>query len=310
MSLLDHRILMVTGKGGVGKTTVSVALGLAAAAQGKRVVIAEMSGALQVPPLFGSDHKGYEPHALADNLYTLSITPESALEDYVLQQIRFKSLFNLVFRNRIVAPFVDAVPGLHDTVQLGKVFDLERASAPGGRPRWDLIIVDAPATGHGLTMLGSARTMMDLTRAGPMFEGVRQVQQVMADPERAALVLVALPEAMPTSETLDLYARLDSAQREQVGAVVLNSVYPAPLPAARWAEARPLLDGAGPAVREAAGVVDRWQARVRQQDASRAALRGGIDRPLLEVGHRFEGPPDPAALLEMGRTLLRQQEEA
>lgn len=308
MSLLEHRILLVTGKGGVGKTTVSAAIGLAAAARGKRVVIAETSGALQVPPLFGSDRSGYTPHQVADNLWTLSITPEAAIEDYVIQQIRFRSLFNLVFRNRIVAPFVDAVPGLHDSVQLGKIFDLERASRPGGQPEWDLVIVDAPATGHGLTMLGSARTMMELTRAGPMFDGVRQVQEVMADPGRAALVLVALPEAMPTSETIDLFQRLDDEQRAQVGAVVLNSVYPAPLPASDWQSARSALHDAAPAVAEAAQMVDRWQARIVQQAASRSRLTDAISRPLLELPHRFAGPPDPEALRAMGEALLAQEE--
>lgn len=307
MSLLARRILLVTGKGGVGKTTVSVAIGLAAAARGKRVIIAETSGALQVPPLFGLDRGGYTPHQLADNLWTLSITPEAAIEDYVIQQIRFRSLFNLVFRNRIVAPFIDAVPGLHDTVQIGKIFDLEQASRPGGQPEWDLIIVDAPATGHGLTMLGSARTMMELTRAGPMFDGVRQVQEVLADPERAALVLAALPEEMPTSETIDLFQRLDGPQQAQVGAVVLNSVYPSPLPAQDWQAEREALGNAPPAVAEAVQMVDRWQARITQQVASRKRLRDAIPSPLLEISHRFAGPPDPAALREMGDALLAQE---
>lgn len=307
MSLLDKRILMVTGKGGVGKTTVSVAIALAAAARGKRVIIAETSGAEVVPPLFDSLRGGYEPHPVSAGVSTLSITPEAALEDYVVQQIRFRSLFKLVFRNRIVKPFTDAVPGLHDAVQLGKVFDLERASRPGGQPLWDLIVVDAPATGHGLTMLGSAQTMMDLTRAGPMFEGVRQVQEVMADPVRSALVLVSLPESMPTSETLDLYRRLDDQQRAQVGAVVLNSLYPRPLPQEDWDAARPLLADAPPAVAEAAAMVDRWQGRVQQQADARAKL-AGIPCPLLELRHRFDGSPDAAALLEMGEALLAQEE--
>lgn len=303
--LLSRRVLMVTGKGGVGKTTIAVALGLAAAARGKRVILAETSGATQIPALFGVASADYAPVSLAENLSTLSITPEAALEDYVIQQIRFRRLYTLVFRNRIMAPFVDAVPGLHDAVQLGKVFDLERQSLPGGRPQWDLIIVDAPATGHGLTMLGSARAMMEMTRAGPLYEGVKQVEDVLGDPARAGLVLVSLPETMPTRETADLWARLDPRQRAQVRAVVLNSVYPPPpASAARWAAARDLTCQAGPASAEAAMLLDRWLARIAQQAGARARLRDAFSVPLLEATHHLQGPLSLRVLQAMGEQLL------
>ena len=302
-SLLSQRVLMVTGK---GKTTIAVALGLAAAARGKQVVIAETSGATQVPALFGASPTDYTPTPLAENLSALSITPESALEDYVVQQIRFRKLYTLVFRNRIMGPFVDAVPGLHDAVQLGKVFDLERQSLPSGRPRWDLIIVDAPATGHGLTMLGSARAMMELTRTGPLYEGVKQVEDVLGDPARAGLLLVSLPETMPVRETTDLWRRLDPRQRAQVRGVVLNSVYPAPPVApARWTDARAQVRDAGPPAAEAAALLDRWLARIQQQDGARAQLQAGLPVPCWEARHHLDGPLTPAGLRALGEAILQ-----
>lgn len=303
MSLLSRRVLLVTGKGGVGKTIVSVALGLAAAAAGKRVLITETSGAQRVPEIFGVPGQGYTATTLAPGLSTLSITPNEAIEDYVLQQIRVRRLFNLVFRNRIVGPFVDAVPGLHDTVQLGKVFDLTRESSRG-RSTWDVIIVDAPATGHGLTMLNAAKTMAELTRAGPMFEQVRLVQELLADPEKTGLVLVSLPEVMPVSETIDLWSRLGEA-REQVCSVVLNRVYPAPFAQpSDWALARPQLLGHTPALDEAITLTERWMGRLSQQAEARQRLTAAQPLQPTELPHIFGGPPTPEQLQRLGAILL------
>ncbi len=304
MSLLQRRIVLVTGKGGVGKTTVSTGLGLAAAARGLRVLIAEVSGARSIPAMFGTTGSGYKPSLLTENLYTLSITPEEAIEDYVIQQIRFKRLFNLVFRNRIISPLVDGVPGLHDAVQLGKIFDLSR-DTHRGHPTWDLVIVDAPATGHGLTMLSSAHTMMELTRAGPMYEGVKLVHEVLSDPEKVALVLVSLPEEMPASETIDLWARLDEGLQAQVAVVALNALYPPLLTHPEdWPVARQALADAGPGVREAVALCDAWQERRERQSEIAQRLQEAIDAPLASLPFTTERPPGMATLEAMGSAIL------
>lgn len=225
--LCQRRVVLVSGKGGVGKTTVSVAIALAAARAGQKVLLCETQGATRVPALFGKPSKGYEATQIAPNLHTLSITPEAAIEEYVLLQLHFQRLYKMVFRNRVMGPFVDAVPGLHDLVQLGKVWFAERDTHLG-RPRWDLIVVDAPATGHGLTMLGAPRAMMDLTVAGPFHDNAKQIADLIEDARRTALVLVAIPEEMPVRETLELYAKLGSLQ-DLVASVVLNEVRPEPV---------------------------------------------------------------------------------
>jgi anion-transporting ArsA/GET3 family ATPase len=299
LSLADRRIIVVTGKGGVGKSTVCAALGLHLASLGRRVLITETAGCTRMPALFGKASAGYEAMELHPGLHTLSITSEKAIEDHVVQQIRFKRLYHLVFRNRVMGPFVDAVPGLHDLVQMGKVMDEERATLPDGRPRWDHILVDAPATGHGLNMLASPANMMALTRSGPLHDGALQVQRVIADPAITGIILVCLPEAMPVQETLELHDRLGPLA-PQVGALILNEVHPpCPSSSAEIAAARPHGDH-DPDLAEALGLAAAWAARGQQEDRARAAL-GALPIPRLELPflhHRDLGPRELATLGE------------
>lgn len=289
MSLLDHRIVVVTGKGGVGKTTVCAALGLLAARLGKRAVITETSGARTLPDVFDVESQGYQPVELAEGVDTLSITPLEAIEDYVVQQIKVRKLYELVFRNRVMSPFIDGVPGLHDAVQLGKVWDCAvQAKDRRGAPRWDVVIVDAPATGHGLTMLEAPRSMMELTRAGPLYRGNQRVETMLSDPAQTRLVVVSLPEEMPVAETLDLHRRLGE-RRRQLSLCVLNEVHPLPpAPPADWQAARKhLLDTATTGVAEAVGLVDRWQERIARQDLARQRLARGLGLPVADLPFMF-----------------------
>jgi len=299
---VSPRLLLVTGKGGVGKTTCAAAIGLAAARRGRRALVVETAGARRLPTLFGVPGKGYTPVELRPGLHTLSVTPDEAIEDYVVQQIKVRSLFKLVFRNRILGPFVDAVPGLHDAVQLGKVFDLHRATR-WGRPAWDLIVVDAPATGHGLTMLASARALMELTRAGPLYDGVAEVDAVLGDPAQAGLVLVSLPEEMPVNETLDLWARLDARGRAQARLCVLNEVLGAPADPADWAAAAPALRQHSPAAAEAADLLDLRFARAAREAEARARLEQGLGLPLIALPLGPSRALDEAGLLPLAERL-------
>ncbi len=283
-ALLARRVLVVTGKGGVGKTSVSLALGVLAARRGMRTLVCETSGADNVCGRFGLTSGGYAVTQLAPDLYSMSIRPEAAIEEYLLRMLRFRKLYEMVFRNRVMAPFIDAVPGLHDLVQLGKVFDLERerpAGLVGRRRAWDLLVIDAPATGHGISMLTAPRGMMRLTRAGPFHDNARDVAALIEDPARTAIVLVSLPEELPVSETTELYGRLGNFQA-QVACVVLNAVEAGRLPPT-YPSLRPALAaGANPAGMDALALADALLRRVNAQDHARASL-ARLGPPVLDL---------------------------
>lgn len=238
MRILDSKIVFVTGKGGVGKTTVSASLAVKAAEDGKRVLIVESNGAARVPKLFGKKKSSYTPITVAPNIQTLSITAKEAIEDYILLKIKVRALYKLVFQNRVMEPFLSAVPGLHDLVHLGKIHHLSLEERSDGSPRWDIIIFDAPATGHGLTMLDSPISMMKMTIAGPFYQAAKLVHDTFYDKSISSIVLASLSDELVVNETLELYEKLGQ-YKEHVAGVILNESPEKPFaPLSIWESAR------------------------------------------------------------------------
>ncbi len=285
--LFERRLLMVTGKGGTGKTTVTATLGLAAAARGKRTLLVEVGGARGLARLLDLPPLDYRKRRVAEGLHLLSIDAHAALEDYVVLQLKMRALYRLVFRNRVVGPFMDAVPGLPDLIQLGKIWDLAQ-EREGDGPAWDLLILDAPATGHGLTMLSAPQRMMDVTSSGPFHANAKRVRDLVSDPEQAAVVLTTLPEQLPVNETLQLLGGLGQA-RAQVACCVLNQLQRPPfLPLESWPPARQALEQLQhPAWREALTLTDRWVAQARTQQQARQRLERELEVPVLGLPYRL-----------------------
>lgn len=295
-----QRIALVTGKGGVGKSTVAATLALGAARSGRRVLVVELAGTRRMAELFGARDYGYEPRPLAPNLHGMTITSEQAIEDYIVQQIKVRALYKMVFRNRVMGPFMDAVPGLHDLIQLGKVFDLEREQK-GGRPAWDLIVLDAPATGHGVTMLRTPAAMMELTASGPFYDNAKQVHDLFSDARKTAVVLVTLAEEMPVNETLDLYSQLGS-WRSQVVGCVLNEVVPPPFTDLdAWETVRARLQV--PELEESLQLTDRAVHRARLVRHARLRLSGALRCPLLTLPFLFHRELNPSDLVNLAAEL-------
>jgi anion-transporting ArsA/GET3 family ATPase len=231
-SLLERRLIIVTGKGGTGKTTVTASLALAAARAGRRVLVAEVGPDEHLPPLIDprATSVGYAGRTLRPGLQAMRIDPYEALTEYLGLQLHLRSLVRGVLRNRAFHQLMDASPGWRELITLGKVWHLEQATDERGRPRFDLLLVDAPATGHGLTFLEVPHVVVSAIRAGPLRRHAGWVEALIQDQRRTLLLPVSLAEELPARETAQLVARVRKEIGIAVDRVVVNSVVPAPFP--------------------------------------------------------------------------------
>src|SRR3954454_8838778 len=192
--LLDKRVVFVTGKGGVGKTTVAVALGLRAAAEGKRTIVCEVSAQENASRIFEHTEIGFHEVEVAENLWSISIDPDESMREYVLLQLKVRAMRDMLFRSRIFNYLAAATPGLKELVTIGKIWELAQLDrkVKSGR-KYDLVIVDAPATGHGVGFLQTPRTFASIARVGPIHSQAQQLDRFITDHEHTGTAIVALP---------------------------------------------------------------------------------------------------------------------
>ncbi len=273
-TLLDRRLVIVTGKGGVGKSTVSAALALIAARDGKRVLVCEVNAQERVAPLLGAPPTDGALREAVPGISTLNVTPHDAMREYGIMVLKFKTIYDAVFENRLVRYFVRVVPSLAELVMLGKIL-YEAKAEERGRPRWDLVIVDAPATGHAVQLLRVPSALVDTVPVGPLLHDAEWMEAMLVDPAHTSLAIVTLPEEMPVNEAIELDAQVRSVLGIHRGALFVNAMPEArftPDEAARLAalaEAPPPL---GPAAHAARLHAIRAEQAARYLDRARAAL--------------------------------------
>ncbi|MDB4960318.1 MAG: Anion-transporting ATPase [Myxococcales bacterium] len=226
--LAQKRLILVVGKGGVGRSTVAAAIAGQIADQGKRVLLYETNANDRFGNYFGKPPVGTTPVQLAENLWGVNATPASALEEYGLMILRWKSVYEMVFENRVTKAFLRAIPGLDDYALLGKAW-FHTTEEKRGKPVWDTVVFDMPASGHAYSMLRVPWVIVDTVPEGPLTRDARTVKALLTDPARTAAVLVTLAEEMPVNEALELEEKLMG-----LGIIpqqlVVNQVYPEHIP--------------------------------------------------------------------------------
>ena len=236
----QSRVLIVAGKGGVGKTTMVASLAHLAAGAGLSVLVVELEGRSGVAAAFGSedqlDYAGSllraagatpaddgdddQPRTVpAGTVRARTITPDDALLEYLADH-GLKRVSKRLMSSGIIDLVAGAIPGIRDILVLGKVKQLERGGVA------DLILVDAPATGHTMTFLSSAGGLLDAARGGPIRAQAADVVDLLSDPQRCQVALVTLPEEMPVNEVIEAAYQLEDKVGIALGPVIVNACYP------------------------------------------------------------------------------------
>jgi anion-transporting ArsA/GET3 family ATPase len=318
LDVLDRaQLLVVTGKGGTGKTTVAAALAIAAADRGRRTLVVEVEGRQGLAAPFGRRSLGYQETKLADGVNGLAVDPEESLREY-LGRYGFAPLARLLSWARLTNFITAAAPGLGDILLVGKVWEAAtRRSGP--RRAYDLVVLDAPPTGRVIPFLRTPETVAELARVGPIRHQADRVKELLDNPDRTAMVLTCLPEELPVTETIEATVALRAAELP-LGAVIANQVTADGL-ASRASrlpslsrDPSPLVEAAsraGAKLGEAAVRTLLEEARDRQRQVTRerrllkelrARLENGL--PVVELPLLAGGAAGPDAVRQLAARLL------
>jgi anion-transporting ArsA/GET3 family ATPase len=293
--LLDRRLLFFTGKGGVGKSTMAASMALLASRIGKRVLLVEVDAKGDVPAQFEKAPVGFSPREVSPGILAMAMDTEASLREYLKLNLRVPVVGRIGPVARVFDFVATAAPGVKEILTIGKIAWDVRESVEG-RADWDIVIVDASATGHITAQLGAADAIRDLVDVGPLRSQTQWVSEILADPSLTAVNIVTTPEEMPVAETIELVDRLRQEARVPLGTVIVNRVLPElfthadeeTFEALRTPRAHELLTasvGSG-----AMNVVDGARLAVslrRTRAAHLDHLLASVDLPLLYVPYLF-----------------------
>jgi anion-transporting ArsA/GET3 family ATPase len=307
------RVVIVAGKGGVGKTTVSAALARTAALSGLTTLIVDVEGKSGLSSMFEVAPFGYEEVVLSRgggrdgsaDIRARTLTPDDALMEY-LEDHGMRRLSRRLAASGALDVVATAAPGIKDILVLGKVKQLERASAADRRGSPDLVVLDAPAAGHAITFLQSARGLLDAVSVGPINSQARDVLELLTDGDRCQVMLVTLPEETPVNELVETAYRLEDRVGIKLGPVVVNGCYPecqgltaSPQEAAEAAGAT-LRPGEAESLAEAADF-RRHRMALQREQVDRLAAE--LPLPQLHLPYLFDSEIGPANVDRLAREL-------
>lgn len=218
-SLLRKKLVVFTGKGGVGKSLVAASFGLYAARQGLRVLLVENNDQGQLGPLLGSDDSGHNETKVKDNLHIINLDASNCLEEYVVKRLGQAKLFDKVFSHSIVRSFLNTLPGLAESMILGRIYYTVDLQEPAP---YDLVIFDAPASGHMHSLMTTPDAVINSGMGGPFVKEVTRVREFLSDSKKCTSVVVTVPEDLVISESLEFIPLLSKESPIGVFGVVVN----------------------------------------------------------------------------------------
>ena len=282
MNLLDHlahrQLIVVTGKGGVGKTTLAAALGFLLARAGKQVLLLEADPRESLHRVLGTEPSDGALVDAGDGLRVQNLQPRMIIEDLVAERVHIGFVARRITRSQAFRHFVAGAPGFKEAALLGYA---HRAVKGDYTVRADLVILDAPATGHGISLLAAPELLAGAIRDGELGEMAAELAAFLADPERCGILLAALAEEMAVQETLELVDLLRTRLRRTPDLVLANGIYPA-------------LPGSAPG--ESSEPMNLWRQRREVNERELERLREGWQGPLIEL---------PLLPMETGPALLQ-----
>ena len=222
-NLFDRRVLLVTGKGGAGKTTIATALATAARDRGFKVLLIQLGREDNVGPIFDRTLPVYKETELEPGLWGMIIEPYLALHEYLVSAMKIQMVVDWFLENRVIQYLTQAAPGWRELITVGKIWQLEQKSVGyQKKPLWDLLVVDAPATGHGITFLRVPQIILNTLKFGPVRQHTLAVQKLLMDPDRTLIVGVTLPEEMAVNEVFEIHRAAKETLQIPYGATVVN----------------------------------------------------------------------------------------
>jgi anion-transporting ArsA/GET3 family ATPase len=306
-SLFDKRFIILSGKGGVGRTTVAAALARAAVHAGKRVLLAQMDSPERLGRLLGHPAGiGSEVTEVSDGLDAVNMTPKTAMRQYGLMVLRYETLYRTVFENKAVQGFLAAVPGLDAYAMLGKAW-WHTTEQQDGRRKYDLVILDGPASGHTATMLRIPDAILEAVPKGPLTRDASAMHDLFRDGARSSFVIVTLPEELPARETSELAAIARDQLGVPLGPLIVNGLPPPGLDRPEVQEVLALAAQVTDPVL-AATLAGAALLATRRRDAERVleTLRADPGLPMIELPRLPTTDLGPSEVDELARMLYER----